>query len=639
MGRPRADWLPALAVLALGVAAAAAADTREGEAMPSITVRAQALREEPISPLIYGEFIEFLNDMIPGMWADKLQDRSFAGLTPPAAFYRKPAAFDGPVWHAFRCATGGYGQGVAGDVSFALDRENPFVGEQSGRIVYGAWPGGMGGIVQTGISVKAGERLDFTGYLRGAKLNGPVRVMVGRDYGAYFDAYDSLTLEGVGVDWGKFAGSLTPTVTDPDASFVLALDAPGTLWVGRVSLMPESARDGWRADVVETVKAGKPGIIRFGGSSLIFYDWETGIGPREKRRPFVNHPWNNTEEHDVGLAEFLRFCQLVGAEPLVCTNSNSSSVESIAHEVEYCNGAATTEWGRRRAQDGYPEPFGVRYWQIGNEQAGEEYENRVVEYARAMTAVDPSLKLLVSYPSDRLINELGAQLYAVCPHHYGPDVAYWTQDLANLRQRIAASPTNPHLKAGVTEWNHTAGDWGDGRAWLLTQYNALFIGRMLNLYQRNSDLVVIANRSNQCNSSCSGGIQTSPSDLYATPGHRVQALYANECGDVPLRVEAGEGLDVMATWDTARQRVCVTVVNCEGAPRQRALRLDGFAGGAAGARVITIAAPSLSAVNSFAGKDRVAPVTREVSALELAGLTFAPYSVTAVEISAQRPGR
>lgn len=628
--------LVALALLALGLPAVAADGNREVANVPTITVHAEALREAPISPLIYGEFIEFLNDMIPGMWADKLQDRSFAGLTPPAAFYRKLAAFDGPMWHAYRCPTGAYGQGMVGDVSFARDTDNPFVGSQCGRITYGGWPGGMGGAAQTGVAVKAGERLDFTGYLRGAALSGPVRVMIGRDYGAYFDAYDTLVLDGVGTDWGKHTGSLTSPVTDPDASFLIALDAPGTLWLGRLSLMPESAVEGWRADVVATVKASKPGIIRFGGSSLIFYDWETGIGPREKRRPFINHPWNNTEEHDVGLAEFLRFCRLVDAEPLVCTNANSSSVESIAHEVEYCNGDATTEWGGKRVADGYPEPFAVKYWQIGNEQAGEEYENRVVQYARAMTAVDPSIKLLVSYPSDRLINELGDQLYAVCPHHYGPDVAFWTRDLDGLRRRIAASPTNPRLKAGVTEWNHTAGDWGDGRAWLLTQYNALFIARMLNLYQRNSDLVVIANRSNLCNSSCSGSIQTSPSDLYVTPAHQVQSLYANECGEVPLRVEGGEGLDVMATWDAARQRVCVTVVNTEGAPRQETLRLEGFAATDAGARVITIAAPSLSSVNSFAGKDRVAPVSRQVTAQELSGFTFAPYSVTAIEITAQR---
>ena len=36
--------------------------------------------------------------------------------------------------------------------------------------------------------------------------------------------------------------------------------------------------------------------------------------------------------------------------------------------IEYLNGPVTSEWGRRRAENGHPEPYGVKYIGIGNEE-------------------------------------------------------------------------------------------------------------------------------------------------------------------------------------------------------------------------------------------------------------------------------
>lgn len=602
--------------------------------MRTIAIQAKPLRSEHISPLIYGEFVEFLNDMIPGMWADKLQDRSFAGLSEPAVVYRRDWGYPPGQWRTFRCGTGPYGAPLTGDVSFDRDTDRPFVGAQSARITLAGAEGCIGGILQSGIAVTAGQPLDFAGYFRTADPGGPLEVLLGRDYGAYFDAYDALSFRDIGAEWEPRSGTLISPVTDADASLAIALTRSGTLWAGRASLMPQDALEGWRPDVVAAVKALKPGCIRFGGSSLIYYDWESGVGPRERRAPFVNHPWGSTEEHDVGIVEFIRFGRLVRAEPLICVNSNSSSPEHIANQVEYCNGASSTPYGRRRAQDGYARPFGVKYWQIGNEQSGPEYEDLVATYARAMKAVDPTICIVASYPSERLVGELGGEFDVVCPHFYGPDVAQWAGEIEQLRKQIRASRANRGLKLGITEWNHTAGDWGDQRAWLLTLYNSLHVARMLNLYQRNSDLVTIANRSNLCNSACSGSLQTGPSGMYVTPAHHVQSLYANECGDVPLTVRtgAGEGLDVMATRDERRGRVCITIVNTGGEPQSRSLRLDGFDLAQKPVQVITLAGPALSTVNGLARGDRVHPVRKRAALESLDALELPPYSLTMVVV-------
>src|SRR5262249_6828187 len=148
------------------------------------------------------------------------------------------------------------------------------------------------------------------------------------------------------------------------------------------------------------------------------YQWETGIGPRSRRAPFENKPWGNREDHDVGLHEFLDFCELVEAKPLICLNANSASLEQVMAEIEYCNGPADSPYGRIRAAMGHPEPFNVRYWQIGNEQEGEEYERVLAEYAAAIRAAHPHLVLLGSYPSPHILARLSGHLDYICPHHY-----------------------------------------------------------------------------------------------------------------------------------------------------------------------------------------------------------------------------
>ena len=62
---------------------------------------------------------------------------------------------------------------------------------------------------------------------------------------------------------------------------------------------------------------------------------------------------------------------------MICL-SFSDGPQSAANLVEYCNGDARTPWGAKRAANGHPAPYGVKYWQIGNEISGddENYLNR-----------------------------------------------------------------------------------------------------------------------------------------------------------------------------------------------------------------------------------------------------------------------
>jgi alpha-N-arabinofuranosidase len=504
------------------------------------------------------------------------------------------------------------------------------VGRQSARIVAQAGEGKpfVAGIAQDGIAVRAGEELTIELYARSDDLAGAaIHVLIGRNYGTFFRAYAAVDLHGVAGEWGKLAGTLTPAVSDTDATLAIGVTRPATLWLDKVSLMPADNRRGWRADVVEAIRALRPGIIRFGGSSLIFYQWQMGIGPRQRRAAFENRPWGNMEENDVGLHEFLEFCEMVAAEPMICLNSNSTTLEHILDEIEYCNGPADSRYGSERAAMGHPLPFNVKYWQIGNEQSGEEYERVMVAYAAAIRQRHPDLVLLASYPSDNILDNLASHVDYICPHFYDAYTPAREDDLRRLIDRIQASPHSAHLKLGITEWNHTASHWGWARSWLLTLYNALNAGRMFHMYQRLGDVVTIANRSNMTNSCCSGILQTNRADIYFTPCYYVQRAYANLCGDRALRVEVapGDPLDVAATSSSQDGTVALSVVNYAGGPQAR--RID--VAGRGLVDVWTLAGPSLDAVNSFVEKERIAP--QESRGAWDGGTfdhTFPAYSVT-----------
>jgi alpha-N-arabinofuranosidase len=615
----------------------------ESDAQARVAILPDMLYEAPISPLIYGDFIEFLGELIPGMRAEKLRDRAFEGVQPATYVWPPDAPLPPPAWEPFVAGQPAFATApdkpeqlemVASTAQVVMDGGRPFVGSRSARVEIrqaGDQPF-VAGIAQRGIAVTAGLPLGFEAYVRaGSDMGGELLVLVGQNYGAFFRAYATLPLQGLTGEWQRVAGSLVPDTSDANATLAIGACRGGTFWLDKVSLLPDDHLRGWRKDVVETVRAMKPGCIRFGGSSLIYYQWETGIGPRERRVPFVNHPWGNREEHDVGLHEFLDFCELVGTEPLICVNSNSTTVAQVLDEIEYCNGPADTPHGRIRAAMGHPEPFEVRYWQIGNEQEGAAYEQVLADYARAIRARHPGLVLLASYPSSRILAEISADLDYICPHFYDPYTREGEASLCALATSIRQTAQNKDLKIGVTEWNHTAGHWGWARAWLLTLYNALNAARVFNMYQRLGDVIRIANRSNLTNSVCSGVVQTSPTDLYLTPTYHAQAAYANFAGDAALTVLAGEddGLDIAATRRSGDGEVAVFVVNPHDQPQQRRMDLSAVGMPLGPVRVWTLTGPSLDAANSFVEKQRVAPVE---SVLAGCGATFEhvflPYSLT-----------
>lgn len=323
-----------------------------------------------------------------------------------------------------------------------------------------------------------------------------------------------------------------------NATLTLDFDGPGTIGIDRVSFISEDAVLGlWRPDVVTALRDLHPGILRFGGSILEDYEWNQCLGPSDQRAPFPVQCWGGLEENFVGPEEFVALCRKIGAEPLVCLRWTAKTPADAAAEVEYFNRGPDTRWGGLRAKHGHPAPWNVKYWQIGNEVGGRDYDASVRAFAEAMRRVDPTIRILSAFPSGETLQAASGHLDYLCPHHYGcADLPAMEASFAALESWIRRTHTTRPVRLAVTEWNTTAGDWGLGRATLQTLANALACSRYHLLMQRHADAVEIAIRSNLIDSFGSGVIQTGPGSLFCAPTYYAQQLFARAAGSHPLRI-------------------------------------------------------------------------------------------------------
>ena len=144
----------------------------------------------------------------------------------------------------------------------------------------------------------------------------------------------------------------------------------GGFWVGEDSSIPNTR--GIRNDVVEALREIAPPVIRWpGGCFADYYHWKDGIGPRDQRPSMINSSWGGvTEDNSFGTHEFLDLCDLLGAEPYLCINVGSGTVQEAADWVEYVNSSNVSPMTNLRKQNGHEEPWNVKYWAIGNESWG-----------------------------------------------------------------------------------------------------------------------------------------------------------------------------------------------------------------------------------------------------------------------------
>ncbi len=104
-------------------------------------------------------------------------------------------------------------------------------------------------------------------------------------------------------------------------------------------------------------------LIRWpGGNNADNYNWKT------RKTILPGYRQSDNDSLRVDIARIIQFCSTVDAELTVTVNFGTMTAEDAADLVEFLNGPASSPWGQVRAEMGFPDPIGVRYFEIGNEE-------------------------------------------------------------------------------------------------------------------------------------------------------------------------------------------------------------------------------------------------------------------------------
>ena len=543
----------------------------------SLTVDARKV-ENRISPLLYGQFMEFMFEGIKGgLHAELIRDRSFEEVPNIIGLSRN--------WDRYPDdRNDDYALSFAWDDAVAYPPQRK---EHSLRVRTGDGVIPRHGVYQSRIPIRAG--LEYRGYLwlKTSDYDGRVTVALESDVNLGL-VYAAADLDHITKgDWRRYEFTLKPAVSDPLARFAILFPGRGTVWIDQVSLLPgDAAPGGVRRDVFDKIKSLKPAFIRWpGGNVAQDYHWSWGVGPRDERVTWTNLSWKNEPEpSDFGTDEFVAFARAAGAEPSITVNveGRGATVEEAAAWVEYCNGPATSKYGAMRAANGHPAPFGVKFWEVGNEIWGdwvrghsdaETYARNYNRYAKAMRAVDPSIKLIAVGDNDMkwnrtVLRAAGENLDYLAIHHYygrheaGNDTSKllarplfferFYKDVAQLLRDLGLAG---RVKLAINEWGL---DLPPERQYSIEA--ALYAARLMNVFERSGELVEMSAVSDLVNGWPGGIIQASRHGVFVTPIYLVNQLYNDHRGDVRLSTTV-DSPDVDATVSRRGNTIFIKAVN------------------------------------------------------------------------------
>ncbi len=303
--------------------------------------------------------------------------------------------------------------------------------------------------------------------------------------------------------WNDVTLQIQPTATDAEGRLALEFNDKGTVWVDYVSLFPEKTfnnrPNGLRRDVADMLVGLQPAFVRWPGGCVVEgitlenrFEWKKTLGD-PAARPGEYSTWGYRCSYGFGYYELLQFCEDIGADAMFVCNVGLGCqarmadacpegeieyyVDDCMDAIEYAIGDVTTEWGAKRAEAGHPEPFPLKYVEIGNENWGAEYDKRFDIFYKAIKAKYPQLILISNHGIGGTGNIEKTDM--IDPHWYvAPDFFFQNTTIFDDHERGKYT-----VYVGEYACNSQVGG-GNMRAALS---EAAFIGGM----ERNGDLVTM----------------------------------------------------------------------------------------------------------------------------------------------------
>ncbi len=607
-----------------------------------------------IDERIYGHFLEHINhSVVDGLYAEQIRGCGFEGKD-----------FE-TYWESFSDR----GRVENADIDFRNGKKSVRLNVESGRA----------GIRQGRVYIAAGQKYDGSVWVR-REAGSPQLTL--RVVGSRGEPIASVPLAPTGSGWEEIGYSFSSSVRDTQASVELAAAGTGTLLVDYFSMMRADARrDGMlRPDLLQALRDLAPPFIRWpGGSFASTYKWKDGIGPHVSRRYTPNTFWGGySDYYGFGTDEFLGLCRKLNSEPLIVLPAPGVSSEQVQYAmdwVHYLNDPPTTEWGKVRASNGHPEPYGVRYFQIDNEPMNngftpEKYAEIVNVYGSRLRAIAPKARIVACGQkrsndmiwSQKIIDLagknfdiLGVHNYEYEPQSFETGLRRIGNYLSKLRDYIRAS-AHPQIEIGVLEWNLSRTyDWRAG----------LHAAGSLILYEQLSPALTMSCPALLMRNTTDDPTWTSyiyhdhvswfPGSAYPVEklfrAHYAERYLASTSGTfrgIPDRRTFFEEIatmkpedwrpgtvDAIATRSSDGRRIVVKAVNYEGQRNTLFVRFqgDGIPEKAI-ARLHTIRAGLMDSP-SLERPDAIAPVSRALNYAKDLTVDLEPYTVAVVEILAK----
>jgi len=657
--------------------------------------------ENPVSPLLYGNFIELGYGLqVEAMYGEMLFNRSFEPFLPyrsinkvwfdlyydndhPEKGYEKDwSKFDwyhsGYEHNSWYAAPGDPGKGsIVADESTFFQESTPLR-----KVTITPTEGGSGhgkqcltvrndegsewaALAQDGKFLVKGKTYSFHGMFRsaGAPLDAEVRIY---PQGKWDVPVAVFPLKDISGEFSRKEFVFENGSFDGYATFSLWIPPKSTVIVDDFSLKATDNYYGWRPEAVEVFKQLAPGVVRFpGGCFASFYDWKEGIGPLSQRVPTDSYFWGGLNYNDVGTAEFAMLCKAAGAEMMMCVNvyhpskrhyevdfddwqvpldynfpkfmSLTAGAKAAADWVAYCNlPAGTHPMADLRAAHGFPEPFGVKFWELDNEVfrwfEAEDYAWAAVVYSREMKKVDPTIRVGLSSYGGRSgrpgFHSEVEKMLAIA----GKDIDFLADRadagkdtrtmIGKVRKFNAANGTD--IKYCDTEWlayntdlkkdvyNMAENHEGEGsRSFMFSKWlYALNLMKNFMGFQRMGDEMLFVNVNNLANTHSQCVMDTPKEGAYLTAPGRVMEFLSHSPAARILKIEdydpeMAEDFQVQAAWDRERQKLVLHVCNRTGDRHRAAFDLSGLGRTFKAFRQTRLVADGPMAMNTFAHQDAI----------------------------------
>ncbi len=458
--------------------------------------------------------------------------------------------------------------------------------------------------------------------------------------------------------WKKYSLTFTAPRTEEKARLRVVMREKGTADVDHISLFPtdtwKGRKGGLRRDLVEALRDLHPGVMRFPGGCVVEgnslatrYQWKNTLGDVENR-PLNENRWNYTfkyrafpdyyQSYGLGFYEFFQLCEDIGARPLpilsvglscqyesheqVPVDSLQPYIDDALDLIEFANGATTTKWGKVRAEMGHPEPFGLEFIGIGNEQWGKEYVERLEPFVKAIRKRYPNIKIVGSSgPSadgdkfDYLWPEMKRLKADLVDEHY-----YMTPDwfLQNATRYDNYDRKGPKVFAGeYAAHDHPTGKANNFRA-------ALAEAAFMTGLERNADVVRLATYAPLF--AHVDAWQWNPDLIWydnlrslRTPNYYVQQLYALNAGSTVLSATSDgkaltgqDGLYASSSRDASTGETLVKLVNVTDSTTTVTLSFKGTKHLPKSGTCTYLQADDLNTTNTF-DAERIVPRTMPVT--------------------------